>query len=73
MKNALLLKLSKLQLFDKGFDVILRSNRGYVKVVAVVILCIEKNFNSGILKLFEGDFRQGIKPQIIYFSLTDVK
>ena len=44
-----------------------------MSVVAVVILCIlEKDFNSGILKLFEGNFHQGIKLYIIYFSLTDM-
>ena len=44
-----------------------------MSVVAVVILCIlEKDFNSGILKLFEGNFHQGIKLYIIYFSLTDI-
>ena len=53
----------------KKFDKILRSDRGYIKVVAVVIL---KDFHSGILKLFEGNFHQGIKLHIIYFSLTDI-
>ena len=42
-----------------------------MSVVAVIILCIQKDFHSVILKLFEGDFRQGIKLHIIYFSLTE--
>ena len=50
----------------------LRSDRGYIKVVALVILCIQKDFYSGILKLLEGNFHQGIKLHIIYFSLTDI-
>ena len=54
----------------KEFDDILRSDSGYQSVVAVRILCIKKDFNSGILKLFEGKFHQGIKLHIIYFSLT---
>ena len=37
-----------------------------------IILCIQKDFHSGIMKLFEGNFRQGIKLHIIYFSLTDI-
>ena len=44
-----------------------------MSVVAVIILCIlQKDFRSGILKLFEGNFHQGIKLHIIYFSLTDI-
>ena len=44
-----------------------------MSVVAVIILCIlRKDFHSGILKLFEGNFHQGIKLHIIYFSLTDI-
>ena len=44
-----------------------------MSVVAVIILCIlQKDFHSGILKLFEGNFHQGIKLHIIYFSLTDI-
>ena len=31
-----------------------------------------KDFHSGILKLFEGNFHQGIKLNIIYFSLTHI-
>ena len=30
------------------------------------------DFHSGILKLSEGNFRQGIKLHIIYFSLSDI-
>ena len=56
----------------KESDEILRSNRGYQSVVEVIILCIWKDFHSGILKLFEGNFHQGIKLHIIYFSLTDI-
>ena len=41
-------------------------------IVAVIILCMKKNFHSGILKLSEGNFHQGIKLHIIYFSLTDI-
>ena len=43
-----------------------------MSVVAVIILCIWKDFNSGILKLFEGNFHQGIKLNIICFSRTDI-
>ena len=44
-----------------------------MSVVAVIILCIlQKDFHSGILKVFEGIFHQGIKLHIIYFSLTDI-
>ena len=42
-----------------------RSNSGYQSVAAVTI-------HSGILKSFEGNFHQGIKIYIIYFSLTDI-
>ena len=35
-----------------------------LSVVAVKILCIQKNFHSGILKLSEGYFHQGIKLRI---------
>ena len=42
-----------------------------MSVVAVIILCIQKDFHSGILKLFERRFHQGIKLHIIYFNLTD--
>ena len=31
-----------------------------------------KDFHPGIVKLFEGNFHQGIKLHIIYFSLTDI-
>ena len=50
----------------------LRSDSGYQSVVAVIILYISKDFHSGILKLFEGNFHQGIRFYIIYFSLTDI-
>ena len=43
-----------------------------ISVVAVIILCIWKDFHSGILKLFEGNFHQGIKRHIMYISLTDI-
>ena len=43
-----------------------------MSVAAVIILCIRKDFHSGILKLFEGNFHQRIKLHIIYFSLTDI-
>ena len=46
---------------------------GYQSVVAVIILSIQKDFHSGILKLFKGNFNQGIELHIIYFSLTDIK
>ena len=52
---------------------ILRSDRGYRSVVRVIILCIKKDFHSGLLKLFEGNFHQGIKLHIIYFSLAGIK
>ena len=42
-----------------------------MSVVAVIILCIQKDFHSVILKLFKGDFRQGVRLHIIYFSLTE--
>ena len=56
----------------KESDKILRSDSGYQSVVAVMILCILKYFHPGILKLFKGNFHQGIKLHIIYFSLTDI-
>ena len=31
-----------------------------------------EGFHSGILKLFEGNFHQGIKLHIICFGLTDI-
>ena len=49
-----------------------RSDRGYIKVVAVVVLFIQKDYHSRILKLFEGNFHQGIILHIIYFGLTDI-
>ena len=55
-----------------AFVEILRSDRGYINVVAIVILCNQRDFHSGILKLFYGNFRQGISLHIIYFSLTDI-
>ena len=55
----------------KESDEILRSDSEYVSCVAV-ILCIWKKFHSGILKLFEGNFHEGIKLHIIYFTLTDM-
>ena len=56
----------------KEFDEILRSDSGYQSVETIIILCILKDFYSGILKLFEGNFHQGIKLYTIYFSLTDI-
>ena len=55
----------------KEFDEISRSDMG-MSVVAVTILRVWKDFHSGILKLFEGNFHQGIKLHINYFSLTDM-
>ena len=43
-----------------------------MSVVAVISLCIYKDFHSGILTLFEGNLHQGIKLHMIYFSLTDI-
>ena len=43
-----------------------------MSVVVVIMLCIQKDFHSGILKLFEGNFHQGVKLHIICFSLTDI-
>ena len=43
-----------------------------MSIVAVVILCIQKDFCSGILKLPEENFHQGIKLHIIHISLTDI-
>ena len=57
---------------DRDILPILRSESGYVSCIAVIILCISKKFRSGILKLFEGNYYQGIKLHIIYFSLTDI-
>ena len=56
----------------KESDEILKSASGYHSVVAVIILCIWRGFHSGILNLFEGNFRPGIKLHIIFFSLTDI-
>ena len=56
----------------KEFDEILRSESGYKLVVAIEILCISKDFHSGILKSFERNFIKGIKLRIFYFSLTDI-
>ena len=56
----------------KEFDEFFRSDSGYVSCSSSVILCTQKDFHSGILKLFEGNFHQGIKLHIIYFSLTDI-
>ena len=56
----------------KESDEILRSDSGYQSVVAVIILCIWKDFHTGILDLFYWNFQQGIKLHIIYFSLTDI-
>ena len=42
----------------KESDEILRNDSGHPSVVAVVILCIWKDFHSGILKLFEGNLHQ---------------
>ena len=53
-------------------DEILTSDSGYQSVAAAVILCIEKAFYSGILKLFQGNFHQDIKLHIIHFDLTDI-
>ena len=43
-----------------------------MSVVAVITLCIYKDFHYGIRKLFEGNFHQGTKPRIICFSLADI-
>ena len=56
----------------KGSEEILRSDIGYQSVVAVIILCIKKDFNSGILKLFERKFHLGIKLHTIHFNLIDI-
>ena len=56
----------------KESDKISRSDSGYQSVVAITILHIYKDSHSGILKLFEGNFHQGIKLHIIYVSLTDI-
>ena len=47
-KNALLLKVLKLQFFMKESDEILRSDIGYQLVVAVIILCISRGVFIGI-------------------------
>ena len=57
----------------KGLDKILKSDRGYVSCIAVIVLCSSKKLHSGILKLFEGNFHQGIKLHIIYFGVNDIK
>ena len=50
----------------KDFDEILRSDSGYQSVAGVIILCIQKDFHSGIPHSFQGNFHQGIKLHIIY-------
>ena len=37
----------------KESDEIMRSDSAYQSVVAVIILCIQKDFHAGILELFE--------------------
>ena len=54
------------------FDEISRSGNGYVSCMAIIILLIKKKIHYGIQKSFERNFHQGIKPDIIYFSLTDI-
>ena len=57
----------------KEFDTILRSNSGYVNCSSNKnLVYIQIDFHPGTLKLFDGNFRQGIKLHIIYFSLTDI-
>ena len=56
----------------KESDEILRSDSEYQSVVAFIILCVWRDSHSGILKLFEGNFHQGIKLHIIYLGLTDI-
>ena len=41
-------------------------------VVAVIILCIWRDFHFEIFNLFARDFHQGINLHIIYFSLNDI-
>ena len=73
MKKCTVIKIFKqFRFLRKEFNKILRSDRRYIKVVAVVILCIQNYSYSGIVTLFEGNFHQGIKLHIIYFSLTDI-
>ena len=60
----------KLNTLMKQFDEILRSDSGYIKFVAVVIMCIQKNFHFGILKLFEENFLQDIKLYMRIFYKT---
>ena len=55
----------------KEFYEIFRSNSGYVSCNNYDLVYL-KGFHSGILKLFEENFHQGIKLHIIYFSLTDI-
>ena len=55
----------------KEFDEIFRSDSGYVSCKSCNLVYLE-DFHSGIPKLFEGNFHQGIKVHIIYFSLTDI-
>ena len=52
----------------KGFNKILKSDREYVSCIAVITLYISKKLLSGILKLFEENFNQGIKLHIIFFK-----
>ena len=51
---------------DASFDI----DVGYQSVIAVIILCIEKHFHSGILKLIEGNFHQGTKLHATSFTLV---
>ena len=71
-KKCTITEIFKTWTFDKGIWWILRRDREYIKVVAAAFLCIQKDFHSGILNLFEGKFHQSIIVHIIYFSLTDI-
>ena len=53
-----------------AFDETLRSDSG-MSAVTVINMYIQKDFFGKNLKLSEGNFYQGIRLHIIYFSLTD--
>ena len=55
----------------KEVDEILSSDSGYVSYSSYNLVYIFRR-TSGILKLFEGNFHQGIKLHIMYFTLTDI-
>ena len=66
-QTGLLLKFLKLSFLMKESDETFRRDHVYQSVETVIIL---RDFHSGILKLFEGNFHQGIKRHIIIFTFV---